>query len=375
MDSSFFRDRIERILHDLDVRVNGERPWDLQVHTDRFYRKVALFGSLGLGESYMDGWWDCRRVDILAERLLRAELDRKVKGFHDYLDWVRGLLCNLQRPSRAFEIGRRHYDAGNRLYQCMLDQRMIYSCGYWKEAATLDEAQEAKLDLICRKLRIRPGMRILDIGCGWGGTARYITEHHPVQVVGITVSKQQADHARQLCQGLPVEILYQDYRQVRGRFDRILSVGMFEHVGYKNYRGFMQTVRNLLDDDGLFLLHTIGSLTSQRVTDPWIGRYIFPNGMLPSVAQIARAAEDLLVMEDWHNFGADYDRTLMCWLDNFKSRWNEIRDLYDERFYRMWTYYLQVCAGSFRARKNQLWQIVFSPNGVPGGYHCEPGRH
>jgi cyclopropane-fatty-acyl-phospholipid synthase len=300
--------------------------------------------------------------------VLRADLDSRVRPGRLLWEAAKARLFNPQKPSRAFEVGRRHYDIGNDLYGCMLDRRMTYSCGYWKEADNLDDAQEAKLDLIFAKLALEPGMRLLDIGCGWGGALQYAVERYGIEAVGITVSENQAALARERCAGLPVEIRLQDYRDMNERFDRVLSIGMFEHVGYKNYRAFMRIVRNSLDGDGLFVLQTIGRNFSGATIDPWIERYIFPNSMLPSAKQIAVAAEELFVLEDWHGFGPDYDRTLMEWHRNFEAGWKRLRESYDERFHRMWRYYLLSCAGAFRARKTQLWQIVFSPEGVPGGY-------
>jgi cyclopropane-fatty-acyl-phospholipid synthase len=328
-------------------------------------------GALGLGESYMDGWWDCRNLDEFFHRILVADLETKVKPWADTLRVLRAKLLNLQKPMRAFRIGRHHYDVGTDLFRHMLDSRMIYSCGYWREATTLDEAQEAKLDLVCRKLGLRPGMRLLDIGCGWGGTAKFAAERYGVSVVGITVSEEQARYARELCDGLDVEINLQDYRDLTGRFDRVLSIGMFEHVGYKNYGTFMRVVRDLLVDNGLFLLHTIAGNRSVTKANPWTERYIFPNSMLPSARQICSAIEGRFLVEDWHNFGADYDKTLMRWYRNFEQHWPVLKGRYDNRFHRMWDYYLLSCAGSFRARKSQLWQLVLSPRGVPGGY-CAP---
>jgi cyclopropane-fatty-acyl-phospholipid synthase len=250
----------------------------------------------------------------------------------------------------------------------MLDRRMVYTCAYWNGATTLDEAQENKLDLVCRKLGLSPGMRVLDIGCGWGAFGKFAAERYGAQTVGITVSREQVELGRELCRGLPVTFELQDYRDLQGRFDRVVSLGMFEHVGEKNYRTFMQTVRRALADDGLFLLHTIGSPRTVHATDPWIGRYIFPNSLIPSAEQISRAFDGLFVLEDWHSFGADYDKTLMAWWHNFDELWPTLRDRYGDRFYRRWRYYLLTCAGSFRARSNQLWQVVLSPRGVPGGY-------
>ena len=371
MSDARLRQRARELLSLADVEINGNRPWDLQVHDERFYRRVLAQGSLGLGESYMDGWWDCERLDEFFHRILRADLEREVRPWPQLLDLVKAALANLQRPSRAFEVGRHHYDMGNDLYRCMLDRRLVYSCAYWKDASTLDEAQEAKLDLVCRKLDLEPGMRVLDIGCGWGGTAKFASEHYGVKVVGIAVSEEQVSYAEEQCRGLPVEIRLQDYRDRLGTFDRVLSLGMFEHVGYKNYATYMRVVRDQLSHEGLSLLQTIGRNRSGTTFDPWISRYIFPNSMLPSSKQICAAAEGLFVLEDWHSFGADYDKTLMSWFENFHENWDLLEERYGERFYRMWKYYLLSCAGSFRARQNQLWQVVLSPRGVQGGY-CAP---
>jgi cyclopropane-fatty-acyl-phospholipid synthase len=370
MPSEAIHGRIEQLLTLADVAINGSRPWDIQVHDERLYARVMAQGALGLGESYMDGWWDCERLDEFFHRVLAAELDRKVKPWRDAPRVLKAKLLNLQKPTRAFRIGRHHYDIGNDLFHYMLDERMIYSCGYWREATTLDEAQEAKLDLVCRKLALQPGMHVLDIGCGWGGTAKFAAERYGVSVLGITVSGQQAKYAQELCDGLDVEIRLQDYRDLQGEFDRVLSLGMFEHVGYKNYDAFMRLVRSHLADDGLLLLHTIGGNRSVTKSNPWTERYIFPDSMLPSAKQICDAIEGKLVIEDWHSFGADYDKTLMHWYENFQRNWPLLRERYDERFYRMWRYYLLSCAGGFRARKTQVWQLVLSPKGVTGGYRA-----
>ena len=365
--------KIARLLAQADIKINGGRPWDIHVINKDFYAAVLTHGSLGLGESYMAGWWECQKLDEFFFRVLRAGLDEQSRSWAWLYDIIKARLCNLQKPSRAFTIGHHHYDIGNELYQHMLDRHMIYSCGYWEQAETLDQAQEAKLDLVCRKLQLQPGMRLLDIGCGWGGTARFAAQRYGVEVVGVTVSACQAEFGRQLCRGLPVEIRLQDYRELNETFDRIVSIGMFEHVGYKNYATYMKVARRCLKNDGLFLLHTIGSNRSRTRTDPWIARYIFPNSMVPSARQISAALEGLFVLEDWHNFGSDYDRTLLQWFDNFHRAWNELREQYDVRFYRMWKYYLLASAGAFRARSNQLWQVLLSPTGLLGGHR--PDRH
>jgi len=371
MKQGNFREKVKELLSFADVKIGGDRPWDIQVHNDKLYARFLAEGSLGVGESYMDGWWDCDRLDELFDRVFKAELDAKIKPFSCLFEAVKAKIVNTQRPSRAFRIGRHHYDMGNDLYRCMLDKRMIYSCAYWKDVKTLDHAQESKLDLICRKLGLKPGMRVLDIGCGWGRTAKFAAQRYKVEVVGITVSDNQYQLGKELCRGLPVEIRMQDYRSIDGVFDRILSIGMIEHVGCKNYATFMRVVKKHLKENGLFLLHTIGGNRSVANIDPWINRYIFPDSMLPSAKQLCRAFEGLFVLEDWHSFGADYDKTLMQWYKNFHENWGYLKKIYDERFYRMWKFYLLACAGSFRARQNHVWQIVLSPGGVPNGYQAQ----
>jgi len=359
----------EGILSLAGIEINGTHPWDIHVHNDNFYRRVLTQGSLGLGESYMDAWWDCEKLDQFIYRILRANLEDKVKqNWKLLLSVLVARIFNIQSKRRAFQIGEKHYDLGNDLFKNMLDERMVYSCAYWKSAHTLDEAQENKLDLICQKIGLQSGMRILDIGCGWGSFAKYAAEKYGVTVVGITVSKKQVALGKILCRGFPVEIRLQDYRDVNESFDHIVSLGMIEHVGYKNYRTYMRCVHKCLKDDGLFLLHTIGGNESVTSPEPWTNKYIFPNGLLPSIKQIGAAIEGLFVMEDWHNFSVDYDRTLMAWHRNFENSWDTVKLHYDERFYRMWRYFLLSSAGSFRARKNQLWQIVLSKRGVLGGY-------
>lgn len=359
----------EEILGFAGIQINGNNPWDIQVHSEEFYRRVITEGTLGVGESYMAALWDVENVDEFISKIIRAQLDEKIqrKSWVLFQLFILKLL-NLQSKQRAFIVGEKHYDLGNDLFQNMLDQRMNYSCAYWKDAVSLDEAQENKLELICRKLFLQPGMRVLDIGCGWGAFGKYAAEKYKVEVVGITVSKEQVELGRKLCAGLPVEFRLIDYRDLNEKFDRMVSVGMFEHVGDKNYRTFFEVANKCLKDDGLFLLHTIGRIISLKTLDPWTEKYIFPNGMLPSAVQIDKAIENLFVMEDWHNFGPDYDKTLMAWHDNFVQHWDKIKSQYSERFFRMWKYYLLSSAASFRVRRTQLWQIVLSKKGMIGAY-------
>jgi cyclopropane-fatty-acyl-phospholipid synthase len=370
------KSRLEQVVGDLlsraDIQIGGSRPWDLQVHHADFFSRVLTQGSLGLGESYQQGWWDCAEIDALIARMLSARLDLEVK--HRGLVWLalRARLGNPQSVRRAWQVGREHYDLGNGLFERMLGPLMAYSCGYWADAQTLDEAQAAKHDLVCRKLGLQPGMRLLDIGCGWGGLMRHAAEHYGAHCLGLTISREQAEFVRQRSQGLPIRVELVDYRRFSaepGRgFDRVASVGMFEHVGLKNYRSFFATAARHLLPDGLMLLHTIGKNRRGLGVDPWIEKYIFPNGSLPAIGEISDAAEAFFVIEDLHNFGADYDRTLMAWHRNFENAWPSLQQDYPAGFYRMWRYYLLACAGTFRARDNQLWQFVMSPRGKPGGY-------
>ncbi|MDP2665276.1 MAG: cyclopropane fatty acyl phospholipid synthase [bacterium] len=367
----------EELLKKADITIGGSRPQDIVVYDERIFNRVIRYGTLGLGEAYMDGWWDANELDVFFDTVMRAHLEKELTiNLASVSAIAKAFIFNLQSSKRAFIVGKEHYDLGNDLYSAMLDKSMSYTCGYWKDAKTLEEAQEAKLDLVCRKIGLKKGDRVLDIGIGFGSFAKYAAEKYGASVVGVTVSKEQKALGEKLCAGLPVEFRLQDYREVQGTFDHIVSIGMFEAVGVKNYRTFFEVADRCLKDDGIFLLHTIGYHVSQLTSDPWITKYIFPGGAIPSVAQIGKATEGLFIIEDLHNFGADYDPTLMAWFKNFDTRWlapsdvegPSLRKKYGDRFYRMWKYYLLSCAGAFRARDIQLWQIVLSKNGVKGGY-------
>jgi cyclopropane-fatty-acyl-phospholipid synthase len=355
------------------VTVNGPSPWGIHVHDERFYDCALRDGDLGVGESYAAGWWDCERLDELAYRVLSHDLLANARlGWRTVLATLEHKLFNLQSRGRASQVAEAHYDLSNEFFEQMLGPSMAYSCGYWRHATSLDEAQEAKHDLICRKLQIEKNDRVLDIGCGWGGFARHAARKCGCHVTGIPISQQQSDYAQKFCAGLPVAIVLCDYRdeelRALGPFDKIVSVGMFEHVGRKNYRCFMTIVHDLLSDVGLFLLHAIGA-NGDSGLGTWMERYIFPNSELPRSADIIRAIEGLFVMEDWHNFGAYYDKTLMAWYDNVE-RHPAARELLKARgLDRRWRYYLLTCAGTFRLRsRTQLWQIVLSKYGVRNGY-------
>jgi cyclopropane-fatty-acyl-phospholipid synthase len=360
---------LEEVFAAGDIHLDGHRPWDIRVRNDRFYTRVLTAGTLGLGESYMDGWWDCEDLDEMLFRAIRAQLaERNQLNLRTAVSMATAAAFNLQNKSRARRVGQQHYDLGNDFFQAMLDPAMQYSCGYFQNTTDLAVAQRLKMELICRKLGLQPGMRLLDIGCGWGGLAKYAAEQYGCRVVGITISREQQAYASAVCEGLSIDIRLQDYRDIRESFDRVVSVGMLEHVGYKNYGTYMKTVSRSLADNGLFLCHTIGDTRSRTSTDPWISRYIFPNSLLPSASQVTRAAEGHFVLEDLHNFGSYYDATLLAWERNFRASWDRFESRYGERFYRMWRFYLLSCAAAFRARSIELYQLVFSKQGILGGY-------
>lgn len=358
----------QELLAKAGLKLDGCAPWDMKLRSPDVPQRALAEGNLGLGEAYMNGDWEAEQLDEFFARLLRSGVAEMVNPAALMFHALKARLLNLQSRQRAWQVGEEHYDLGNDFYESMLDSRMTYTCGYWRDAQDLDAAQNAKLDLICRKLDLQPGMRVLDIGCGWGSFMSYAAQHYGVECVGVTISREQCEWATARYQDLPLEFRLQDYRDVDEQFDHIVSVGMFEHVGRKNHRVYMETAHRCLKDEGLFLLHTIGKNQRNSTTDRWIDKYIFPNGDLPSIGQIGDAIDGLFVAEDMHNFGADYDKTLMAWFDNFEAAWPRFSQQMGERFYRMWRYYLLSCAGAFRARDIQLWQWVLSRKGVVGGY-------
>jgi cyclopropane-fatty-acyl-phospholipid synthase len=360
-----FGTRAEQLLAAGGIAIDGPQPWDIQVHDERVYARVLLQGTLGLGESYMDGWWDCDQLD---EFICRAKhLEGPVgKGLTSRWNDLRSRWLNQQTIRRARRVAEAHYDLGNELFEATLGPTMAYTCGYWKRATTLDEAQRDKFRLICRKLGLGPGMRLLEIGCGWGELLRIAAAEFGASAVGVTHSKEQVPAIRERCQGLPVDVVLADYRELKleNEFDAVAIVGMIEHVGYRNHRALMKVVHRALKPGALFVLHTIGNRTTSLIAEAWIQKYIFPNGLTPSEQQIATATEGLFITHDMHNFGRYYDPTLMAWWRNFERNWPELKrthpDRYDDRFFRMWRFYLLSCAGGFRAGGPQLWQFVFS---------------
>lgn len=359
---------IQELLERARVHIGGPKSGDISIHDERFYNRVLAEGSLGLGESYMDGWWDAKQLDEFFFLVDSAELDKAVHDKHLLMNTFKARLFNMQDKDRSKRVAQCHYDLSNEFYEQMLGPHMQYTCGYWKRAHTLAEAQEHKLDLICRKLQLKKGERVLELGCGWGGFARFAAANYGCSVVAYNISEQQVAYARRWCAGLPVEIRLSDYREAVGEFDKVAAIGICEHVGFKNYRTLMEVAHRTVKPHGLVLVHSIGNNASVTTGDPWFDKYIFPGGMLPSVAQLGAAMDGLFVMEDWHNFGPDYDRTLLEWQENVDRHRGEWDSSFDERFFRMWRYYLLSLAGAFRARTIHLWQIVMSKHGLLGGY-------
>jgi cyclopropane-fatty-acyl-phospholipid synthase len=367
--SSLTNGQAERTVRGLlelaDIRVGGDRPQDIQVHNPAFYARVLRDGRLGVGESYVDGEWDAVQLDHFIARVLEARLNERVQDWRSMLYVAAARASNFQKVSRAFRSVERHYDIGNDLYEAMLGETWAYTCAYWTGASTLDQAQRAKFELVCRKLELRPGMQVLELGCGWGGFAKFAAERCGAEVTGYTLSNEQIAVGRQLCKGLPVDLRLQDYRLATGSFDRVLSIGMMEHVGHKNHRAYFETVDRCLRPGGIAFVHTIGSNVSETLIDSFYHKYLFPNALIPSLAQLAQAMEGLFVPEDVHNIGPHYDATLMAWHSNFAAAWPTLSARYNERFRRLWRFYLLSSAGSFRARFTQLYQIVLTRPGTP----------
>jgi cyclopropane-fatty-acyl-phospholipid synthase len=364
------RGALQRWLRARGIELDGTRPYDVRVLDPRLYDFVPHLDGTSLRDAYVEGLWDSQRLDETTFRALRyAPRSRAIPKLRPLLGALAGAWRNPQTLRHASR-GIQHYQLGEALFRAMLDPRMIYSCAYFRDQNDLARAQEAKLDLICRKLELRPGKRLLDVGCGWGGLAQFAARRYGVDVVGITLSPDQAQIARSTCAGLPVQIRLQSYHELdrSERFDAVSCIGMMEHVGPRNYDRYFRLVRRLLDPSGLFLLQVIGSAHTVHAYDGWMERNVFPNAFLPSIKQVAQAAEGRFIIEDLHNIGADYDKTLMAWYERFERAWPQLRASYNEEFHRMWRCYLLTCAGAFRARVTQLWQVVMSPSGVPGGY-------
>lgn len=320
-------------------------------------RAIALNPALGAGEAFMDGRLVIEQGDIFAlidlvTWNLRWQRDNPVR----FALWRQARLAawfdGINFARRSKRNVAHHYDLDDRLYDLFLDPHRQYSCAYWAPGiTTLESAQEAKLAHIAAKLDLKPGMRVLDIGCGWGGLARYLHKVSGAQVLGVTLSEEQlkyasAEAARQGLTGVEFQLI--DYRAVTGQFDRIVSVGMFEHVGLPHFRQYFETVERLLVNDGVALVHTIARADGPGATDPWTAKYIFPGGYCPALSQIAPAIERAwLWITDIEVLRLHYGWTLKAWYDRCAAQEAEITRIYDARFFRMWMFYLASAHSAF----------------------------
>lgn len=360
------KEKVAQVLQKVGITLNGSKPTDIQINDEQVWNRVIGGGSLALGETFMDGEWDVDDLAGLVDTVYRANLYQELVSFDALPLIIRGIFQNLQSRTRAFGVAHAHYDLGNDLYTKMLDARMVYTSGIWKGVDTLEAAQEQKLERLCNRIGLESGDRVLDIGCGWGSFMKYAAERHGASVIGLTVSVGQTELAEKMCAGLPAEFVIGDYRDYTSneKFDHVVSIEMIEAVGVKNLRTYFKKAHSLLQPDGCFGLQAIMGLEPKPVPDVWIDRYIFPNGILPSLAQIEKAIRGLFVIESLENFAPDYDKTLMEWWKRFDVSYEKLKTenpKYDERFYRMWKFYLQGCAGLFRADEVQVNQIILRP--------------
>jgi cyclopropane-fatty-acyl-phospholipid synthase len=359
------------LLERADVRLDGDRPWDPRIHDERVFRRVALDGSVGLGEAYVDGWWSTDDLEELARRLASARLERVTEWLPRGLAQnAAAIVSNQQTRGRARRVARQHYDFGNDLFAAFLGRYQCYSCGYFRDTDDLDVAQLQKLDLVCRKLDLRRGDRLLDVGGGWGELARHAAAEYGARVTSINISDEQMRFARERCRGLDVETVRCDYRDVRGSFDKVAAIAMFTHVGVRNYRTFMEAMRRVVAPEGTFLIEGVwGNVSTNRI-DAWMDKHIFPGAMIPSGAQTFRAFEGIFVAEDVHNFGPDYVKTLRAWNARLRQAWPTLRARYDERVRKTFEYFFLTIAGFFRARALQHWHLVLTPPGAPQPAFC-----
>jgi len=366
---NIFKNYIHSLLKSADITINGPEPWDIQVHDKSLYTDGVLLGSLGLGDGYTNGKWDVEKIDIFIEKLITA---KPVPAINiAYLGFiVRDALINTQAGKRAFHVAHKHYDLGNEMYEYMLGESMGYSCGlYLSDKDTLTDAQYNKFDALCIKLKLKPGMKVLEIGSGWGTFARHAAKNYGVEVLGLTVSEEQKIFAEKRCEGLPVEFVLLDYKKLdksyTGYFDRVVSIEMIEAVGKKNFKDYFSTIERSMKPNGLFGLQVI---IGQGIPDPFMSTRIFPNGLTPSIVQITDSIKGVLHIKSLDSFGTDYEKTLLSWEANFVKHWNKISKLknengeylYDDKFYRMWRYYLLCCAATFRVGMNDDAQIIMS---------------
>jgi cyclopropane-fatty-acyl-phospholipid synthase len=365
------KNTVEKLLDKCNIKINGTNPQDIIVHDDRFYKMVLSSGELGLAESYMYKYWSSN--NLYETLYLLSKNFNKLSyidfNFNDFLNMTKSYLFNNQTIEKALVDVQSHYDIGNDLYTRMLDNNMQYTCAFFQDTNDLNTAQEQKMDLIGQKLNLKPGDTLLDIGCGWGYLINYLSKKYNVQGLGITLSEEQLKYAEiNFKNNSNASYKLMDYRNIPKdmKFTKIVSVGMLEHVGNKNYEEYFDIVHDHLTDDGIALIHTIGCQNSLRGISSgsgsgskFIDKYIFPNGHIPTWDEISPIVSKKFLIQDWQNFGKYYDNTLQSWYKNINSKWDEIPN-YDEKFKRMWNFYLLGCAANFNLCHMNLWQILIT---------------
>lgn len=369
---------VEELFSQAGIEVNGSNPWDPQIHNPIAYNMTVGNGLIGAGEAYMRGYWDCEQLEEFFRRAVQVDLAKRMPWNLSTATLVtKARLMNLQLPKRAWEVGRMHYDLPREVWECTLDFAMTGSCAYYRfPDETLDQAQQNKLNLTLKKVGLQKGHSLLDIGVGWAAFSGLSAITYGAKPIGITVSEGQREYIRSRY-GDIVDVRVHPWQQtvLEQPVDRIISVEMFEHVGSDNYRKFFQLCRDSITDDGLMLLHTIVGHNPSKHIDPWMDKYIYPGGCIPTLGQITTAVHGLFHVEDVHDIGGHYPATLLAWMANFRRNWDVVKALGPKRlgmdpevFCRMWYYHYMASAGGFLSRVISVHQIVLSTNGVPGGY-------
>jgi cyclopropane-fatty-acyl-phospholipid synthase len=351
-----------------------KKPLTLKILNKKLNYKLLINPELSFPEAYMNGEIKIENgtlldfLNLTFKNLGRSEINTTGYFIKKILHAYR-FLTNFNLPLRSKKNVEHHYDLGEELYNLFLDKKFrMYSCAYWKSTEeSLEQAQQNKINHIIKKLDLRTGQKVLDIGCGWGGLCFEMAKQSECEVTGITLSKNQYEYCIKKSKELKLdnqchfELL--DYRHLKGKFNRIVSVGMVEHVGRKFYKTFFKKINDLMTEDGLSLIHTIGSTEPKSPPQPWISRYIFPGGLVPSGSDLIDAIEKTgLVLTDMESLIRHYDQTLKAWLERFQDNRSKAKKMYDERFCKMWEFYLASCSAAFKYRDLLVYQLQIAKN-------------
>lgn len=357
-----FKLTLTTLLREANIEPNGASPWDPQIKDERFYRTVLLRGSVGLGDAYLNGWWECADISGFILRIIKSGIHLRVPRVDIFLRRLRFGLIDAQNRIRSKRVAELHYDEDPYIFEVMLGSTNSYTCARWKGVITLDAAQQQKMDLLCKKAGLSSGMTVLDIGSGWGGFLAYAAERYQVRGIGLTISKTQLDYARKRYGNLPVEFRLQDYRDFVGGVDAVVSICVIEHVGSDHYREYFQKVRETLTrEDGFFAMQCILACDTQARMDPWTEKHIFPNGILPTLERIENAVEGILHIVDREFFRDDYVRTFSAWYENLVRNKNAIIARCGVRYFRKYEYYLCLYIAGFGSGRIDVGQFVLSP--------------